>query len=284
MKNMKKIIVATPLMIAILTIAFIGALGANTCVAFAEEELHYGAISSFTTSSETITFSTYSDDSYYDSGNFPCYYNTNSALTNACAPVAGAIVMGFFDRYYTNLIPSFSPGYMSGGTYQYYPQFGPFATYIQNTISTLYTDMGTNQSGNGTTRTEYQSGMSTYVQNAGYSISFSNSMSGSIPNMSNITTQLEAGKVVTLYLNGYTYTHMSFSTGSVTYSHTTYTGTHVAIAYGYLTLYYYNSSNVNFRTDKFLVVSTGQQSPQYSYILIDSTKTGFVAADVTNIS
>ena len=279
----KHIFVATPIVIAILLIAFVGAYAPALSVATAEEELHYGAILSSSTSTETVSYASYTEETYHDNTNFPSYYNTDSALTNVCAPVAGADVIGYFDRNYTNLIPSWNPGYTSGSNYQYYPQLTPFVTYIQGVISALYTQMGTNTTGDGTTRAQYQAGLTSYVQNAGYSISFSNSMSGTIPNVSTIKTQLQAGKVVSLYLNGYTYTTPTLTSTAATYSHTTYTGTHVAIAYGYRIIRYYNASGVNFRTDTLLKVATGQASSKYAYVLVSSSLTTFVAADVTNV-
>lgn len=285
MKSIKrKNILAIPFIFLVITVVFACAFMMRAPVAAAQTELYYGGVSGMTGVIETVSFASYQQTSYYNNHNFPSYYNTDSNLTNVCAPVAGANVIGYYDRNFPNLFSNWASGYTANGIYRYYPLMPSNVTYIQGGISALYTSMGTNSTGNGTTRTQYQTGLSSYVQSAGYNISYTNLVSGGTFNVSSAKTQLVSGKVITLFLNGYTYTAItSLTSTGATYSHNTYTGTHVAIAYGYLELSYYDSANNLIRTDTFLRVATGQQGNLYNMIWVNSTYTTIVAADATYV-
>ena len=36
---------------------------------------------------------------------FPCFENGNFSLRNTCAPLAGTVLLGYYDRWYESLIP-----------------------------------------------------------------------------------------------------------------------------------------------------------------------------------
>ena len=46
---------------------------------------------------------------------------------------------------------------------------------------------------------------------------------------------------------------------------------HVIVAYGYCTIKYYNGLNENFRTDTYLMVSTGLYSQSNAYVQVNTT-------------
>ena len=276
--------VATPLIFIVIAIVFLSGISTHHAMASAENEIYYGQTTSCVTTTETVTYSYYTEEIYHDDLNFSDYHNTNNSLTNVCAPEAGADILGFYDRYCTSLISNWASGHTVGSNYNYYSQTNSNVQYIQACINSLYTAMGTNSIENGTSRTQYQTGLQSYVQSAGYSISFTSIMSGSIPNMSSASTQLQAGKVITLYMSGYTYTTIDeMGSTQTSYSHDTFTGNHMVVAYGYRIIRYYNSNNANFRTDTFLVVTGGDNKYENHYILVDTSKTTFINADVTYI-
>ena len=82
---------------------------------------------------------------------FPDYYNTNNSLLNCCANVAGANIIGFYDRFYENLIPDYIPGISRGDNYSYYNMEFNLAK-KQDVIIELYVRMGTNNPEAGTSQ------------------------------------------------------------------------------------------------------------------------------------
>ncbi len=285
MKNKKKhIYSAIPLIFIVTAVISLSGLDLHQPMASAESEIYYGKTTSSVTTTEIISYNSYTEDTYHDNFFFSDYHNTNTSLINVCAPEAGADILGFYDRYCTSLISNWVSGHTVGSNYIYYSQTNSNVQYIQPCIDSLYASMGTNSIENGTSRTQYQTGLQSYVQNAGYTISFTSAMSGSIPNISTLSTQLQANKVITLYMSGYTYTAIgNLGSTQVTYTHSTYSGNHMVVVYGYRIIRYYNASNVNFRTDSFLVVTGGANKLTNHYILIDTSKTSFINADVTYI-
>lgn len=86
----------------------------------------------------------------------PLYYNNNQTLTNCCANVTGAMLIGFYDRYIENLIPNVST---YRAEYNMYAPMGWISNEIQSLISDLYTRMGTNTIKPGTSESQFFSGM-----------------------------------------------------------------------------------------------------------------------------
>ena len=95
-----------------------------------------------------------------------------SGYTNACAPIAGANLIQYWDRYKTNLIPNYTPG-RSLANYYLYQEPG---TATDGVVGQLFTDMGTNTIESGTSIPQFKAGMTTYCSRAGYSISYNSCM------------------------------------------------------------------------------------------------------------
>lgn len=249
----------------------------------AEPLKYYTGTTGVTLVTETVNYTRYTVTEGNANPFCPQYYNLDSGTyPNACAPIGGSIVVGFYDRYRTNLIPSVNPGFLINGIYRYFPMASN-ATAIQSVIGSLYTSMGTNSLAPGTTRTQYQTGLSTYVSNAGYSISFTSVMSGGALDIDSIISQLESGKVVTLYIANPNLCSVSFGSSSATYTIDSYTGNHIEIAYRYKLIRYYDSINSNFRTDILLGVSTGMSEEMSGWYYVGYSATNLDHADATYI-
>lgn len=232
--------------------------------------------------SETVTYARYEIEEGYAGQRCPQYYNMNTSLTNTCAPVGGAIVVGFYDRYYTDLIPNVTPGFSYNGVYYYYTM-ATNTTATQGVINSLYSSMGTNSQEPGTSRAQYQAGLTSYVTAAGYHVTFTSVMNGGTLDNSSIMNYLSCGTLVTLYITNHNLCSVSFGDTSATYTIVSYTGLHIYIAYKYRLIKYYNSSNVNFRTDILLGVSTGFGGSASGWYYVGYSGTHLDDADATDI-
>ena len=81
---------------------------------------------------EVVNFTSV-DNIYIETPNrVPQYYS--NTLTNACGPIGGGIVVGYYDKYFQNLIPNYTNYYTATGKYR--PQD---STYIPAMLQEMYT-------------------------------------------------------------------------------------------------------------------------------------------------
>ncbi len=210
-----------------------------------------------TTVTEYINYSTKTSSMLVRVNNtFPGYYNTNTNLTNYCANVAGANIVGFYDRYYENLIPNCVPGIARGNNYTYYAMSNNLAL-RQAVIDDLYVRMGTNYPNAGTSQEGFKNGLTSYMSSKGRGTSFATVMTNGALDLSKINQALASGKPVALYLSGYNITKVQDSGTTITLSKGIFTGNHIMVVYGYWTENYYNSNNVLVKSKTYLYVATG---------------------------
>lgn len=251
------------------------------------EELYFcedgfSNIGTQTTVIETFTYSTKETVTTIQINNtFPAYYNNNSNLSNECACVAGANLIGYYDRYFENLIPNHSPGVKRGTAY-YYNSMNTNLALKQAVIDDLYVRMGTNVSQSGTTQSGFQNGLSSYVQSKGYSISYSSIMSGSTLNIQSLIQSLNDKKPVALLLQGFNLSQISDSNGTTTLTKYTFTGNHIVIVYGLTVVNYYDSTNTLVKVKTYLSVASGLEDYTGYYIL--NNNGSIVGANAVEIS
>lgn len=87
----------------------------------------------------SIPFASKEDEEISIEGGMPQYYNTSSR-TNTCAPVAGAIVLGYYDKTYDELIENFTSARVIMGHVLYAEQTDA----VDAAMARLYTSMKTN--------------------------------------------------------------------------------------------------------------------------------------------
>lgn len=251
------------------------------------EELYFcedgfSNIGTQTTVTETFTYSTKETVTTIQINNtFPAYYNKNSNLSNECACVAGANLIGYYDRYFENLIPNHSPGVKRGTAY-YYNSMNTNLALKQAVIDDLYVRMGTNVSQSGTTQSGFQNGLSSYVQSKGYSLSYSSIMSGSTLNIQSLIQSLNDKKPVALLLQGFNLSQISDSNGTTTLTKYTFTGNHIVIVYGLTVVNYYDSTNTLVKVKTYLSVASGLEDYTGYYIL--NNNGSIVGANAVEIS
>lgn len=226
---------------------------ANFCTGFLVVKPHadtkYCGGVSFVTQSETINYATKETTKYKFQNNVPNY--SKQGEQTSCANIAGAIAIGYYDRYYEELIPNFV-AYMQYGVLFMYKS-GGFE--VEALMGSLYKTMGTDVGGAGTTFEGFQNGMKTYVQGQGYT--YQTEDLGSL-NFEKYKAAVDSGKPVALFLDNFSLETQGSDNGSVATINSDYCNTpHVVIAYGYRIDTYYNSSNQAIAERTYLYVASG---------------------------
>lgn len=197
---------------------------------------------------------------------FPAYYNNNNTLSNACANVAGANIFGYYDRYYENLIPDYTPGMIRGSGYTYYSMTVNMDK-KQNLINDLYVRMSTNNPIPGTSQLQYKNGITSYANSKSLNTTFTSVMSNNSLDMNKVTDAIDRNEPISLYLSGYNFSQLMDADGNVTITKYILTGNHIVIVYGYRIVNYYNVSNILIKSKTYLYVATGMLLYSGFYIL-----------------
>lgn len=226
-------------------------------------------------STEYITYSTKSESEYTINGGLPRYYDRGTKI-NTCANVAGAIVLGYYDKTYDELIPDFQAARVIKDKVIYSTQTDA----VQAVIDKLYVSMDTNgTSAGGTTIAGFKNGLKSYVNGRGRSISYSSLGQNDKINRQDYIDSIEAEYPVALFMSGYSLIPIAdFSETStkdkLNIKH--YAGNHVLIACGLKEVKYYNSNGTLKQTLTLLTVATGYSLDPIYYLdlrgssLIDS--------------
>lgn len=213
---------------------------------------------------EYVYFTSKDDsDAATTAGGAPQYSQLNEH-SNACGAVAGAEIVAFYDKYYSNLIPNWVSYYAASGKYRMQD-----ATYVPALMRDLYTRMRTNVDDVGVSEEEFKSGLQSYINAQGYGVSYQNVASSGSVDYDACKAAVQNNKVIALLVRaGNVYT-IQDSGSYALITPTNIAGLHIMVAYGYKTITYYNASGA-FRTDRYLVVATGYNSPKFAYYKIDS--------------
>ena len=202
-------------------------------------------------------------------------YDSAEGYTNACGPLAGTAIVAFYDKYCPELIPGWESYYPASGKYR-----SQGSSYISAVLSELYTLMQTNVHGSGVSESEFKTGLQTYINNHGYSVSYTSAKSGSTLNYASCKAAIDSNKVIVLFTKpGAVYTLGEYSDHD-TWTENTISGNHIMYAFGYIQIKYYNSTGL-FRTETYLEVSTGRAAPTFAYYKVDSSN--LEAAYVVNV-
>lgn len=215
-------------------------------------------------------FDHYSEDIYY-SDKSTLDYSIEFDLPNmfgsynqtSCANTAGAVVITYYDRFCTNLIPDFTPYYSIGGVIIY--KTG--SAEIGELLLDLYDYMGTDVGHVGTTFTGFDTGMRDYVQDHGYTYNSTSLMSGGSLNFNSYKAAVEANKPVAMFMSGFSMVNsVTESEGEdiLTYAYSD-TG-HVLVGCGYKVITYYDSNGNVVNTRTFLKVASGLASFGVGYL------------------
>lgn len=225
--------------------------------------------------SEVIDYDTKEYTTVKTAGAAP-YYVQIAEISNACGAVAGSQIVGFYDKYYPNLIPGWESYYTSNGNYRRQD-----TTYVPALMLELYNLMQINVKAPGVSEDEFKTGLQTYFTNHGYTASFGSVTSGGALNFSACKAALSSNQLLVLFTTPGDVYQISEIANRDTLNPNTIAGNHIMIAYGYVEVYYYNSTGL-FRADNYLLVATGWDYPSTAYYKANSTN--LQAAYVVNVA
>ena len=127
----------------------------------------------------------------------PNYYGAPNGTT--CASIAGTVVLGYYDRFYEDLIPDFQV-YTRLGTRIKYKSLSDV---ILNLSNELYNLMGGEREHLGTTYSEFQDGMATYVASKGHSYTTESVFLWGEFDFNKYKAAVESKKPVVLFLSSF---------------------------------------------------------------------------------
>lgn len=285
-KFMNKLYLKKPLTFALAIVVlaavlatFFGMSAANVAYAtdVQDDVIYYGEDLQYSDSydntvSETEYINYATKQSTYKSinGTFPHYYNLNSNLTNCCANVAGANIVGYYDRFYEELIPNCTPGFVRNNIYTYYP-ISMNRTERQGVIDTLYVDMLTNNPNAGTNQTNYKAGLQAYINNKGQSVSYASVITNGKLDLNKVNAQFDQGNPISLYMQGFNISSVvEISDTQTRLGKVIFSTNHIMVAYGYLKEEYYDTSGSIIDSKLYLFVANGIQGMTNNYYIVDN--------------
>lgn len=199
----------------------------------------------------------------------------NVGWTGGCAAVAGGNLIGYYDRFYEDLIPN----HAAGISYQDMFIYNYADDYVDEAISTLYSDM--NGDATGITEDGFKSGMKKYCTRKGLSCDFTSLKSGGSLNYNSVKSCINGGNPLVLFLNTYTIcsTYEKDTYAEIYYE--VHSGNHVMPGFGYRNVTYTHSDGST-SDYKYINVTTGWNNPREAYFNTEYC-TNIVSAYKVNI-
>ena len=239
---------------------------AETVAEIAETGFRYFGATNFVEQSETITYATkVHSDGYAIPRDLPDL--TGRFNGSGCANTAGAVIITYYDRFQTNLIPDFTPYFLIGGGLLCYRTTAPE---VINVVETLRDDMGTVNGG--TTFSQFEAGMRTYASRQGYTYSSSSVLSWGSFDFNKYKTSVDADKPVALFFSGFSMLDRIETNGTADTIVNDYAQSgHVMVGCGYKYDTYYNSANQVISTRYYLKVASGLPGYGIGYLNIQGS-------------
>lgn len=218
-------------------------------------------------STEVVDFGRKDDAEVSIKGALPKYSNAG-IYRNTCANTAGAILLGYYEKSYDELIPNFKAARVIRDKVLFATQTDA----VQKVIDELYVKMDTNNGGNGTTVNGFQNGLRQYVNEKGKNIEYTALVSNENLNIEQYKESIKNNIPVVLFVSKYTMiplTGISQSGNSDTYNKKLYGGDHVLVAYGIREIQYYGNAGNLTKSTTLLMVATGYSQDPLVYVQID---------------
>jgi len=194
---------------------------------------------------ETIQYHTRQVDTYIIPTRLPSYISGFG-----CGPTGGGLIVSYYNIANPNLIAGHLAGIWHNGAWLWNGQTAA----INNMFAEVNQRMG---GGPGVTQVQYWIGLSLYSHARGLGISIDSHCNGANAVSPSFFTTIQSGIPITLFFNGYNFSNRVEQNGQDNISISTYSGTHIMIAYGYEVVTYRNANNQIFRQDTYLRVHSG---------------------------
>lgn len=203
------------------------------------------------------------------------YYNA-SVEENRCANIAGAVVLGYYDRFCEELIPNYK-AYTKLGSRIIYKNKG---IEVENVIDSLYDLMRTDKGQAGTTFDGFNSGMEAYIENHGYSYATRDVWNS---DLSLYKDAVNSEKPVVIFASGFSFvSDLSEADSRDVITIDKYQDNHAMVGYGYRIDEYYNSDNKLIETRTYLsVMNGGAIDRSIKYLCLDGLTEINYAIEVT---
>lgn len=194
----------------------------------------------------------------------PPRYTSPGGLESACAAVAGSNLIGFYDRYYENLIPNHAAGYETYGLYVY----NVADNYVYDTVRDLYNKM--DGSSKGINETNFKKGMQVYCKEKGLTCDFTQLVSSNRLNYTGVINSINENKPVVLLLSTYNFCDIRTKGAEKTeeYDYRLYGGNHMLAGFGYCEINY-TFSDGSSQNNRFVYVATGFSEKPAAYFNVD---------------
>lgn len=212
---------------------------------------------------EIINFASV-DNIYIQTPNrVPLYHNTT--FENGCGAIGGAIIVGYYDKYFENLIPNYTSYYTASGKYR-----SQDSTHVPAMIQSMYTLMQTNVVAPGVSESECLDGLEAYVEGKGYSISYTavKPYNGTF-NHTAYQNAINNGQPVILFCDTVQLVQVSEYNTYNRFVVEQESQDHIIVGFGYQIYRYYDVNGNNFRTDKYLAVATGWNPNDIGFVKIN---------------
>ena len=211
-----------------------------------------------------VEYESKSENQFKMSLRYPHY--VSSPYVAACACVAGANVIGFYDRYDEELIPN----HKSGTTFQGQFLYSIEDSYITELVKQLYADMGTNSAG--TTVTEFKNGMIKFCNRKGKTITFTSCMKNKKFDYATAKSYMEANQPVVLFCSGYNVADMGTYDNYDRIDYVEYSANHVMVGFGWKEVNY-NITATSSVLYQYIDVASGADSKSNGYYNINYNTT-----------
>ncbi len=233
-------------------------LSADAVRKIAENGFYGESFNKYTSIYEEIKYAKRNKSTYDFRYGLPGYIK--SSYENACANKAGAIILGYYDIYFPNLIPNYETIY-SDKTYK------PEGKEILAVTDELYYLMKTNVN-NGTTVDGFRTGLTNYVTSKGYTITYNDIKRTGSFNFDTYRAQINQERPVVLFTTKFnlSYGPLNVNDNLDQLELDYYNVNHVMVGSGYEKIEYYDASGAVFRTDTYLKVSTAYSSFAKGYM------------------
>lgn len=232
------------------------------------EKAFSSTMSNIMTGYETVYYIDKNVNKYELTKRHPAYYPTGENISNACTPAAGANILGYWTRYYPELVPGFIPGSIQLGQYLY----KEWAEEADKLVENLYYAMGTNTVAPGTTVTAFISGMTSFVNNTGRQIDYASCNVGGAFNYSFAKQKLKEGMPLVLFIDGFRIDEFYDMTNQMSLSYMIAESAHAMAGFGFNETTY-TLSNGTRRVDSYIQVATGLVSKPKGYYNINYNTT-----------
>ena len=212
---------------------------------------YYSGGAVFTYSSEYVYYSGKSQNLKRLAALHPAIYSATGVI-NACSAFAGASIVQYWDKDYENLLPDYTAYMMVSTAIAYKSSDSTLNSLVQQ----LVVDMGTNEEQAGTTVSGFKSGIKTYCQRHGYSVSYTSCMTLGNFNYTKTKAQLDQNYPIALFMQDYTVTDIINENDFDFLDDMHSNGTHTMAAFGYREITY-TMTDGGTRSDNYLLVSSG---------------------------